>query len=252
MPYATVKDLELYYEEFGRGETLLFLHSHFSRSLLAFGGQILPFSKHYRCLFPDFRGHGRTRCESLSWSSRKIAEDMASFLDVLGVERAHVVGYSCGAYVGCYLASAHPEKVKSLTTIGGAAYPHPEGCEEYLPEAVLRRNDVDFIQDVCTRHRDACRGDWQTYLTMTVEDWKNHPSLSEEEWKAIACPVLCINGEHDPYGSCQELRQRLPEASVYQVKGGGHRPHFVGEQIDEVNARILDFLADVDRRSSKV
>ena len=48
------------------------------------------------------------------------------------------------------------------------------------------------------------------------------------------------------------LRQRLPEASVYQVKGGGHRPHFVGEQIDEVNARILDFLADVDRRSSKV
>ena len=252
MPYASVRDLEMYYEEFGRGQALLFLHSHYSRGLLAFSGQILPFSKRYRCLFPDFRGHGRTRCEDLRWSSRRIADDMPLLLDALGIAQAHVVGYSCGAYVGCYLASKYPDRVKSLVTIGGAAYPHSEGCEDYLPEALLRHNDLDFIETARTRHLDAHRGDWQTYLTMTVEDWKNHPNLSEEEWKAIACPVLCVNGEHDPYGSCQELRQRLPEASVYQVKGGGHRPHFVGEQIDEVNARILDFLADVDLRRSKV
>ena len=59
MPYAQVQDLKLYYEEFGVGEPILFLHSHFSRGLLAFSSQILPFQGKYRCIFPDFRGHGR-------------------------------------------------------------------------------------------------------------------------------------------------------------------------------------------------
>lgn len=38
---------------------MLFLHSGFSRGFLAFSAQILPFSGGYRCLYPDFRGHGR-------------------------------------------------------------------------------------------------------------------------------------------------------------------------------------------------
>lgn len=62
---------------------MLFLHSHFSRRLLAFSAQIQPFSGKYRCLYPDFRGHGRTRCGSLAWNSCMITDDMAGVLDVL-------------------------------------------------------------------------------------------------------------------------------------------------------------------------
>ena len=65
MPYIKLNDLNMFYEEFGKGETVLFLHSHFSRGLLAFSGQILPFAGHYRCLYPDFRGHGRSICRLL-------------------------------------------------------------------------------------------------------------------------------------------------------------------------------------------
>lgn len=132
MPYVNLRDVNIYYEEFGRGETILFLHSHFSRGLLAFSGQILPFSGRYRCLFPDFRGHGRTTSESLEWNSRKIADDMADFLDALNIKNAHLIGYSCGAYVGCYMASKYPEKVKSLITIGGAAYARPDGADDFF------------------------------------------------------------------------------------------------------------------------
>ena len=92
MPYAKLNDLNMFYEEFGRGETVLFLHSHFSRGLLAFSGQILPFSGRYRCLYPDFRGHGRTTCDDLTWNSRMIADDMALFLDKLGISQAHLIG----------------------------------------------------------------------------------------------------------------------------------------------------------------
>jgi len=88
MPYIRLNDLNMFYEEFGKGETVLFLHSHFSRGLLAFSGQILPFAGHYRCLYPDFRGHGRTMCENLEWNSRMIADDMANFLEALEIKSA--------------------------------------------------------------------------------------------------------------------------------------------------------------------
>lgn len=246
MPYTSLKDVNIYYEEFGKGETVLFLHSHFSRGLLAFSGQILPFSRHYRCIYPDFRGHGRTTAKNLQWDSRIIADDMARFLDAMGIARAHLIGYSCGAYVGCYMAAKYPEKVKSLVTIGGAAYPRPDGADDYLPENLLRKNDTDFIEDMRLRHLDAHRGDWQTYLKMTVADWKNHPSLSDDEWRNIRCPAFFINGEKDTLGTCTELHEKVPASRIYEVRGGGHRPHFIGEQIEEINAKVLEFLSDID------
>lgn len=246
MPYTSLKDVNIYYEEFGKGETILFLHSHFSRGLLAFSGQILPFSRHYRCIYPDFRGHGRTTAENLQWDSRIIADDMARFLDAMGIARAHLIGYSCGAYVGCYMAAKYPEKVKSLVTIGGAAYPRPDGADDYLPENLLRKNDTDFIEDMRLRHLDSHRGDWQTYLKMTVADWKNHPSLSDDEWRNIRCPAFFINGEKDTLGTCTELHEKVPASRIYEVRGGGHRPHFIGEQIEEINAKVLEFLSDID------
>ncbi len=238
----------MFYEEFGKGETVLFLHSHFSRGLLAFSGQILPFAGHYRCLYPDFRGHGRSMCECLEWNSRLIADDMANFLDVLGIKCAHVIGYSCGAYVGCYMAAKYPEKVKSLITIGGGAYPRADDAEDFLPERLISNNDMDFIEDMKLRHAQAHHGDWQTYLRNTVSDWQSHPSLTPEEWASVKCPALFINGENDPYGTCAELQEKVPHADVFEVKGGGHRPHFVGEQIEKTNARMLAFLGAVGKQ----
>ncbi len=242
MPYINCNELDIYYEEFGRGETILFLHSHFSRGLLAFSGQILPFSGKYRCIIPDFRGHGRTICDNLEWSSRIIADDMINFLDKLGIEKAHLIGYSCGAYVACYMASKYPDRVKCMITIGGGAYPRANGAEDFLPENLIKNGELDFIEDMKVRHFEAHKGNWEKYLQETVKDWKEHPNLSEEEWRKIKCKTLFINGEMDPFGTVKELQEKVPHAEVFEVKESGHRPHFVGEKIDIVNKRILDFL----------
>ena len=70
---------------------------------------------------------------------------------------------------------------------------------------------------------------------------------TKEEWDAIKCPALFINGENDPFGTCAELQEKVPDAATYVVKNGGHRPHFVGEQVDEINALMLDFLSAIDQ-----
>lgn len=243
MPYAVLGDLQLFYEDMGRGETVLFLHSHFSRGLLAFGAQIQPFQGHYRCLFPDLRGHGRTICTDLTWDSRRIADDMPAFLDSLGIERAHLVCYSFGCNVGMYMAAKYPQRVRSLVCIGASSQPVPEGSEDYLPENLLASNDTDTIETMKTRHFDAHKGNWQEYFRQTVQDWRAHPSLTEQEWSALRCPALFISGENDPFSNPDALQEKCPHAQVHKVIGGSHRPHFVMEQAKEMNALILDFLA---------
>lgn len=42
---------------------------------------------------------------------------MAAFLDALGIDRVHVVGWSDGGIVGLELAYAFPEKVDKLVAI---------------------------------------------------------------------------------------------------------------------------------------
>ncbi|NLG24455.1 MAG: alpha/beta hydrolase [Clostridiales bacterium] len=246
MPYIRVGDLNLFYEDMGVGQPILFLHSHFSRGILAFGGKIQPFQAQHRCLFPDFRGHGRTTCDSLQWNARQIADDMAGFLDALDIPAAHLLAYSFGAAVGMYTAAKYPDRVRSLIAIGAGVKPVAEDSGDYLPERILERNDAKLVEDMTRRHFDAHRGDWQTYMRQTVADWRAHPNLSEQEWRAIRCPTFFINGEHDPFGCCAELRQMCPHAKTLEVKGGGHRPHFVMEQGREVNAAMLDFLSGLD------
>lgn len=58
-------------------------------------------------------------------------------------------------------------------------------------------------------------------------------------------PALFINGENNPFGICAELKEKVPFARIYEVKGAGHRPHFVGEQAKELNQMILDFFHNV-------
>jgi pimeloyl-ACP methyl ester carboxylesterase len=93
MPYVQVKNLEMFYEKMGAGETVLFLHSSYSRGILAFASQMLDFQKKFTCYFPDFRGHGRTRCESLEWSTPQIADDVIEFMNKWNISTAHLVGY---------------------------------------------------------------------------------------------------------------------------------------------------------------
>ena len=57
MPYIDLGELQLFYEEIGYGEPVLFLHSGYSRGILAFSGQLQPFyAAGYRCFYPDLQG----------------------------------------------------------------------------------------------------------------------------------------------------------------------------------------------------
>ncbi|MFD0869240.1 Dihydrolipoyllysine-residue acetyltransferase component of acetoin cleaving system [Chlamydia abortus] len=245
MPYVKVNDLEMFYEKMGHGENLIFLHSGYSRGILAFASQILDFQKKYTCYFPDFRGHGRTRCESLEWSTPQIADDVIEFMGQLNMDAAHLVGYSLGANVGLYLAVNHPERVITLTTIGTSGFCDPTGVEEFEPEWLIDKGMQTTIDQMMERHSEAHKGNWQEFMKQSAEDWRLYPQLTTEQLGSIQCPCLFISGEHDPFVDEERVKylSSLVKGSKYLVvSGGSHRPHMTRENPTLVNDSILQLL----------
>lgn len=249
MPHQQVRDCNIYYEDIGIGPVVLFLHSGYSRGIVAFGGQIQPFFHQYRCLLPDFRGHGRTRSASNTWNTPIIAEDMAVFLDALGVQSAHLIGYSLGGGVALHLAARRPKLARSIITIGSAGIAVPDGADAFEPEALLRNGDTATIERMRNMHAEANGGDWQRFMRLSAQDWREYPRLDDQDWQKLAMPLLFIGGESDPFASRERLlamQARCPHAEIWSVPGGNHRPHMPMEQPREVNARMLAFLAKAD------
>ncbi|MGN6712751.1 alpha/beta fold hydrolase [Anaerocolumna jejuensis] len=248
MPYCQVEDCNIFYEDMGIGETILFLHSGYSRGIIAFSGQIQPFFNQYRLLLPDFRGHGRTTAINRDWDTAVIADDMAGFIEKLDLGKVHLIGYSLGGGVALHLAAKHPELVKSIVTIGCGGVPDGTGSEDYEPEALLERNERAFIEKIRVQNMEATGGDWKHHMRQSIRDWRMYPCLTDKDFEQLKVPVFFIAGELDTYASRDRLlamQNKCTKAEVWIVPGCGHRPHMPTENVKEVNERIKNFLESV-------
>lgn len=63
----------------------------------------------------DLPGSGESDMPPGPYSTEGYADQMAGFLEAIGVEEAHVAGVSLGAAVATHLAARHPERVRSLS-----------------------------------------------------------------------------------------------------------------------------------------
>ena len=73
------------------------------------------YAQHFRCIAIDLSGSGDSDKPPGPYSTETYADQVAAFLDVVGVDDAHVAGVSLGAAVGMHLAARHPGRVRSLS-----------------------------------------------------------------------------------------------------------------------------------------
>ena len=74
---------------------------------------------HFSCIAIDLPGSGESDKPAGPYSTDGYADQVASFLDAIGIDRAHVAGVSLGAAVGIHLAARHPDRVRSLSLHSG-------------------------------------------------------------------------------------------------------------------------------------
>ncbi len=114
-----VNGIQLYYEVTGRGAPLLFLHGLGSCSQ-DWEFQVAEFSKDFRVITVDLRGHGHSDRPHGPYTMEMLAADAAGLLRALGVESAHVVGLSLGGGIAFQMAVSFPSLVKSLVVVNSA------------------------------------------------------------------------------------------------------------------------------------
>src|SRR5690349_24062690 len=97
--------LELAYDEAGSGLPLLLLHGWpYNRTMWA--GQLGGLATYARVLAPDLRGAGGSTVRG-PYTMDQYADDLAAFLDALGIARAVVCGLSMGGYVSFAMLRRH-------------------------------------------------------------------------------------------------------------------------------------------------
>src|SRR5262245_40037383 len=111
MPYATVNDLNIYYEFTGPEDAPLILQ--FGGSL--FGRQNFAmvndgFRHNFRLLSYDASGYGRSDCPIENYSIEGWADEGAGLLDALGIERVLTHGTSMGGMIAVAFTAKYPER----------------------------------------------------------------------------------------------------------------------------------------------
>src|SRR3954454_6440979 len=114
MPTVRVSDIDIYYETQGSGEPLVLI-PYLAIDQACYAFQVADYAKHYTCISVDLRGAGGTSAPPGSYTTELFADDVAGFMQAIGVEKAHVSGLSLGAATGMWLAAKYPEKVKTLS-----------------------------------------------------------------------------------------------------------------------------------------
>ena len=114
MPIArTPSGVSIRYECQGSGPPLLLI-SGTGHDLTFWAGTLPMLSGSYRCIVFDNRGVGESSISGPGYTLRDMADDAISVLDVLGIDRAHVMGFSMGGHIAQEFALNHPGRLLSL------------------------------------------------------------------------------------------------------------------------------------------
>jgi len=115
-------DIKLNYIDKGTGEPIILLHGN-GEYLEYFEHQIEHFSKEYRVIALDTRGHGKSPRGNKPFTIRQFADDLKDFMDELGIEKAHILGFSDGGNIAIVFAMKYQERTMKVIMNGANLYP---------------------------------------------------------------------------------------------------------------------------------
>ncbi len=220
----------LNYDESGAGQPLLLIHGLAGTGQSHFAPLIAALRDQRRVIVPDLRGHGRSAALPLprdaSWFSVHVA-DLLQLVDALRLEQVDIVGYSDGAEIALLLAAALGVRARSVTAWGiSGQVPPPAVVSIYADPARSIPNWPAFRAELLALHGSAGPAILSAWAAaMQALAAQGGSIIGAASIQNIACPVLLISGDRDPFNpliNVQQLAQRLPTATLLVLSGAGH------------------------------
>jgi pimeloyl-ACP methyl ester carboxylesterase len=265
MSTTTASTTDLHHVRVGQGPDVVLI-AGLTDPLESWQFQLDGLSDRFTLTAFDNRGAGRSPLPADGpLTVAGMADDTAALMRSLGIERAHVAGFSGGGAVAQELALRHPELVRSLLINGSFCR------QNELTRRVL--SSLKWLARVAPSEREflelflawiytpsAYESGWvdavidealafehpQTYegLCAQIDAWSVFDS--RDRLHAITAPTLVRTGELDllvPPSSGREIADRIPGAVFEVMPGAAHQPF--QEDPESWNARAAEWWQSV-------
>jgi pimeloyl-ACP methyl ester carboxylesterase len=229
VPTLRANGVDIGYDVQGAGPPLVLLHGASSLAREDFAAQLPSMTKAFLVHMPDARGHGRTRWDAADgFRYDWLVDDLAAFVDALGLDSFHLLGFSMGAMTALQFGARAPERLRTLVVVGITTLREPRasvGRRLMDPERILA-HEPEFAATLSRRH-DAGQGEgaWQRLLPAIAADIAAQPLLTPAELHRIDCPAMVVCGDHDPFVPPEHaagLARQLPKGHLFVVPDCGH------------------------------
>lgn len=272
MPYAPTDDgINLYYEESGNGEPIVFIHEY-AGDYRSWEPQLRHFSRRFRCIAYSARGYLPSDVPEspTAYSQDRARLDALAVLDHLKVEKAHIVGLSMGGFAALHFGIHHAARALSLTVAGCGYGAEPEQRERFKRETeatadLIESSGVEAFAAtyaegptrVQFQNKDP-RG-WAEFRAQLAEHsllgaantmrgvQRNRPSIYdlEAQMKEISVPTLLLTGDEDEPCLVPNIfmKRAISSSALVVLPNAGHTINI--EEPALFNRAVEEFLAQV-------
>jgi len=263
MPKVSANNITFNYEQQGTGEPLILI-PYLAADHACYAFQVADYAKQFTCLSLDLRGTGETDKPVGEYSTEILADDVAAFMQAIGIEKAHISGLSLGAAVGMWLAAKYPDKVKSLSIHSGWPKTDPflknlvKGWQvmakalDNVPEMTI----LSIFPWCFTPELYAARPEYIESLAGFVRSRPAQPLTAfiqqsnaviahdvEAQLGRITAPAQITFGRHDLLTSTRfadGMKNSIRNSELLIFEGCAHAPIY--EHVEEFNQKTLAFL----------
>jgi pimeloyl-ACP methyl ester carboxylesterase len=240
--------VKIRYAVAGEGEPVVLVHGWMADASMwgrdAAGNPKLAPPPGFRLIALDCRGHGQSdKPHDRALYGTEMALDVTRLMDHLRIPKAHLVGYSMGAFIVGKIAAAHPDRV--ISAVYGGQVPlvigaPPSGSREtavFAKAAEEGKGMGTYMLEVLPPGRPKptpeLANSWAAFM-LNGKDVKalaaaglsfDDLQVAEEDLAACPAPALFIYGSLESEhlkGRVEALRKILARADVVVVEGGDH------------------------------
>lgn len=224
-------DIKLNYIEQGQGQPLILLHGN-GESCNYFEHQIPFFSKDYRVIAIDTRGHGQSPRGEKPFTIQQFAEDLHDFMDEKGMEKAILLGFSDGGNIALTFALKYPEKVDKMIIDGANLFPSGVKPLYQWPIEIGYR-----IAKLFSKKSEKAKQNAEMLGLMV-----NEPHIEPSELSRLSMPIMVVAGTNDMIKESHTrlIYNSLPNSQLAILDGD----HFVANKNPKAfNAMVRVFLS---------
>jgi|SRR5687768_13124687 len=235
--YSEVNGLKMYYEIYGQGKPLVLVHGGGSTIQTSFEKIIPLLAKNRKVIAAELQAHGRTTDRNADLTFEQDADDIATLLKNLNIDKADFLGFSNGGTTTLQIAIRHPEIIDKM--ILGSALAKRNGVPDWF-WGFMSQAKLENMPEQLKEGYKKVAADTNGLQVMHGRDAKrmvNFKDIPDEQINSIKAPALIIIGDKDVITPehALELHRQITNSQLAIIPGGH------GEYIGEVTTITPDF-----------